>query len=247
MRFLVFTLYAPIGSFGEIAVGERRMSWVRPGRSATLGLVAAAQGIERGDEQAHRRLESGLYYAVRTDASGRPFVDWHTAQTPKARKGRRFATRREELESDDLNTVLSTREWRTDACFTVVLWPRPESTLNLEEIARALRNPSFVLYLGRKSAPLGLPLNPEIVEAPTYLQAFEARRPTNEERRILRHVRDSGEWRSVIAVDDDAPEAPEESRGASRRERRRDALVSRARWQFADRQERIVMHETGQA
>ena len=247
MRFLVFTLYAPMGSFGEIAVGERRMSWARPGRSAVLGLVAAAQGIERGDEQVHRRLESGLYYAVRTDAPGRPLMDYHTAQTPKARKGRSFATRREELESDDLNTVLSTREWRTDACFTVLLWPRPESALDVTEIARALRNPSFVLYMGRKSAPLGLPLNPEIVEAPNYLRAFEARRPTDEERRVLRHVRGSGEWRGVIAVDDDAPEAPEESRRASRRERRRDALVSRTRWQFADRQERIVMQETGQA
>ena len=50
MRFLLFTLYAPMGSFGEIAVGERRMSWARPGRSAILGLVAAAQGVDRADE-----------------------------------------------------------------------------------------------------------------------------------------------------------------------------------------------------
>ena len=131
VRFLVFTLYAPMGSFGEIAVGERRMSWARPGRSAILGLVAAALGIERGLMMRRtERLEAGLYYAVRTDAPGQPLIDWHTAQTPKARKGRSFATRREELESDDLNTVLSTREWRTDTCFTVVLWPRPESTLD---------------------------------------------------------------------------------------------------------------------
>ena len=97
MRFLLFTLYAPMGSFGEIAVGERRMSWARPGRSAILGLVAAAQGVERTDETAHQRLEAGLYYAVRTDAPGRPLLDYHTAQTPKARKGRTFATRQEEL------------------------------------------------------------------------------------------------------------------------------------------------------
>ena len=89
MRFLLFTLYAPMGSFGEIAVGERRMSWARPGRSAILGLVAAAQGVERTDETAHQRLEAGLYYAVRTDAPGRPLLDYHTAQTPKARKGQR--------------------------------------------------------------------------------------------------------------------------------------------------------------
>ena len=56
MRFLVFTLYSPLGSFGEIAVGERRMSWARPGRSAVLGLVAAALGYERTEEAAHQEL-----------------------------------------------------------------------------------------------------------------------------------------------------------------------------------------------
>ena len=137
MHFLLFTLYAPMGSFGEIAVGERRMSWARPGRSAVLGLIAAAQGIERTDEAAHRNLEAGLYYAVRTDAPGRPLMDYHTAQTPKGRRGRTFATRREELEADDLNTVLSSREWRADACFTVALWPRLGEAVDLNEMAGA--------------------------------------------------------------------------------------------------------------
>ena len=242
MHFLIFTLYAPMASFGEIAVGERRMSWARPGRSAVLGLVAAALGIERADENAHQRLESSLYYAVRTDAPGRPLVDYHTAQTPKARRGRRFATRREELESDDLNTVLSTREWRTDSCFTVVLWPRPESTLDLEEIAAALRNPCFVLYVGRKSAPLGLPLNPEIVETDTFMDALDARPPSNEEQHILRHSRVPGAEQHAIAFDHDAPGAP----STTRLERRRDAVASRVRWQFADRLEHVSTAETGE-
>ena len=243
MRFLVFTLYAPMGAFGEIAVGERRMSWARPARSAILGLVAAAQGIERADENSHRRLESGLYYAVRTDVPGRPLIDYHTAQTPRARKGRRFATRREELESDNLNTVLSTREWRADSCFTVVLWSRPDSSLDVEEMAGALRNPCFVLYVGRKSAPLGLPLNPEILEADTFMDAFEARLPNDEESRVLRRIRIPGAARREIAFDDDAPEAPDDSR----LERRRDAVVSRSRWQFTDRLERVVADETDEA
>ncbi len=243
MRVLLFTLYAPMGSFGEIAVGERRMSWARPGRSAVLGLVAAAQGIERTDEGAHRRLESGLYYAVRTDAPGRPLIDYHTAQMPKARKGRTFATRREELESDDLNTVLSTREWRADTCFTVALWPRPGETVDLGEIAGALQRPRFVLYVGRKSAPVGLPLNPEIIEADTFMAALAARQPNAEEQRVLQSVFVVGAARGAIAFDHDAPDAPAESRI----ERRRDAVASRARWQFTDRLERIVAVEGSEA
>ena len=243
MRFLVFTLYAPMGAFGEIAVGERRMSWARPGRSAILGLVAAAQGIERASEDAHQRLESGLYYAVRIDAPGRPLIDYHTTQTPKAHKDRKFATRREELKIDDLNTVLSVREWRADACFTVILWPRPDSTVDLDEIAGALRNPCFVLYVGRKSAPLGLPLNPEFIDADSFMSAFEARLPSDEEQKVLRRIRAPGAERRDIAFDDDAPEPPAHSRG----ETRRDAIASRARWQFADRLERIATDETNEA
>ena len=240
MRFLLFTLYAPMGSFGEIAVGERRMSWARPGRSAVLGLVTAALGIDRTDEAAHRNLETGLHYAVRTDAPGRPLIDYHTAQTPKARRGRVFATRREELESDDLNTVLSSREWRADACFTVALWPRLGKVVDLDAIASALRRPRFALYVGRKSAPLGLPLNPEIIEADTFEAAFHARQPNEEERRVLQSIHVDGVASGMIAFDHDAPGAP----SAVRIERRRDAVLSRTRWQFADRLEAVIVPES---
>ena len=243
MQFLLFTLYAPLASFGEIAVGERRMSWARPGRSAILGLVAAALGTEREDEAAHQRLEVGLYYAVRTDAPGRPFIDYHTAQTPKARKGRTFATRREELESGDLGTVLSAREWRTDACFTVALWPRPGSSVELDAIADALLRPHYVLYMGRKSGPLGLPLKPEIVEADSFMDALDARRQNDEERSVLRRIHIDGVEEGVIAFDHDAPGAPADTRV----ERRRDAVASRARWQFSDRLERVAIRERGDA
>ena len=237
MRFLLFTLYAPMGSFGEIAVGERRMSWARPGRSAVLGLVAAARGVERTDEDAHRNLEKGLWYAVRTDAPGRPFLDYHTAQTPKARKGRTFATRREELGSGDLNTVLSSREWRSDACFTVCLWPRGRDAVDLDELAGVLRRPRFTLYLGRKSAPLGLPLDPAVIEADSFLDAFDKRQPNAEETEVLKHLRGrDAAPATMIAFDHDAPGA-----GADARiERRRDAIVSRTRWQFADRLEGVM-------
>lgn len=243
MSFLLFTLYAPMASFGEIAVGERRMSWARPGRSGVLGLVAAALGIERTDEAGHRRLDGALHYAVRTDASGRPLLDYHTAQTPRARKGRNFGTRREELGAEGLNTVLSVREWRTDACFTIVLWPRHGHAVDLEEIASALRQPRFVLYLGRKSAPLGLPLRPEIVEAETFMAALAGRRPNAEEQSALQSVDSDGAGGGEIAFDDDAPGAPTEVRV----ERRRDAVASRARWQFADRLEGVVLPERNSA
>ena len=243
MRYLVFTLYAPIGSFGDIAVGERRMSWARPGRSAILGMLAAAQGFERENEDAHQKLESGLFYAVRTDAPGRPLIDYHTAQSPKARRGRRYATRREELESDDLNTILSTREWRMDSYFTVALWLRPDSHLDLEVIMNSLCRPRFALYVGRKSGPPGLPLNPEIIEADTFMDAFDARNPNEIELEVLEHIRSSSAMQCSIAFDEDVQPAPTNTRV----ERRRDALVSRTRWQFTDRLEHVLVEESGES
>lgn len=236
MRILLFTLYAPMASFGEIAVGERRMSWARPSRSAIMGLVAAATGVDRSDEASHQTLEASLFYAVRTDAPGRPMIDYHTAQAPKARKGRTFATRQKELAPDDLNTVLSTREWLTDACFTVALWARPNAEVDLDGIAKALRHPHFTLYAGRKSAPLGLPLNPAIVEADTFASALEARQPNEEERAVVTTAHSGSSLKVELAFDHDAPGAPEEARV----ERRRDAVVSRSRWQFGDRLEGVV-------
>ncbi|MDD9985160.1 MAG: type I-E CRISPR-associated protein Cas5/CasD [Spirochaetaceae bacterium] len=236
MRVLLFTLYAPMGSLGEIAVGERRMSWTRPSRSAVFGLVAAALGIERADEAGHRHLETGLYFAVRTDATGRPFMDYHTAQTPRARKGRSFATRRQEVMSGDAYTILSSREWLADPCFTVSLWPRPNGGVDLEEVGVALRRPRFALYLGRKSAPLGLPLNPVIVEAQTFMDAFSVRQRSDTEHDVLERIRGGDATELIVAFDQDAPGAPADAR----LERRRDAIVSRQRWQFADRLEGVA-------
>ena len=114
MRFLAFTLAAPLASFGAIAVGERRPSWDRPAKSAVLGLVAGALGVTRDDADAHRALADDFLYAVRVEdfdqrAPGRPFTDYHTAQTAPSKRGRRFATRRDELSVQDRETILTRR------------------------------------------------------------------------------------------------------------------------------------------
>ena len=240
MQFLLFTLYAPMASFGEIAVGERRMGWARPGRSAVFGLVAAAHGWERTDRAAHENLEASLHYAVRTDAPGRSFRDYHTAQTPRARRGVVYETRRQELASADLNTVLSTREWRTDAFFTACLWPREGRTVDFPEMASTLRQPRFVPYLGRKSAPLGLPLNPAVMEADTLVEAFGKRQASPEEAEVLAQLVSPGSDHRQIAFDGSAPPQLVGGNGGIREEKRRDAVVDRERWQFADRVERVM-------
>ncbi len=217
------------------------MGWTRPGRSAVLGLTAAAMGIERSEEDAHRDLQTTLHYAVRIDSPGVPLIDYHTAQTPRQRRGQSFRTRKDELSADILNTVLSSREWRADTYFTVALWARQGCLVDLDGMARAMRHPQFALYVGRKSAPLGLPLNPAIVEADTFLHALDGRVPSELESSILRRIQSSDSRLRVVASDLDAPGIPENFR----RERRRDAVSSRSRWQFHDRDEAVFSWNRG--
>jgi CRISPR system Cascade subunit CasD len=55
-QYLVFQLHGPMASWGVDAPGEVRHSHELPSRSALLGLLAAALGIRREEEQRLKRL-----------------------------------------------------------------------------------------------------------------------------------------------------------------------------------------------
>jgi CRISPR system Cascade subunit CasD len=242
MRFLAFTLTAPLASFGSIAVGELRPSWDRPAKSAVLGLIAGALGITRDDADAHRVLANDFFYAVRVEdfsvrTPRRMMADYHTAQTAPTQRGRRFATRRDELSAAKLETILTRREYRTDCCFTALVWSGAASRFNLEQIAAALRAPVFTPYLGRKSCPLMLPMTPRIVEAEEPLEAFRVYDGGESEGAIrFRKERHATAMPRSIALD----AAASASSNQGRLEKRRDAIVHRTRWQFGLREEVIV-------
>jgi CRISPR system Cascade subunit CasD len=238
--FLTFTLAAPLASFGPIAVGERRASLERPSKSAVLGLVAGALGVERGDDEAHAALAREHFYGVRTEnmkvrSPRRLMTDYHTAQTPPQSRNRRFTTRREELaDKQKLGTILSYREYRGDCSFSVALWPRVSALhFTLERLAEALRKPVFVPYAGRKSCPLMLPMQPLIIEADHVREAFEQRDAICESQ--LAFLQRYGLFAMPHALALDAESADAATTG--RRERHRDQILSRRRWQFRLRDE----------
>lgn len=242
MRFLAFTLAAPLASFGAIAVGERRPSWDRPAKSAVLGLVAGALGLTRDDADAHCALAENYLYAVRIEdfeaRAPRPFTDYHTVQTAPSKRGRRFATRRNELSAEKLETILTRREYRTDCCFTALLWTQfAVPRFALDVIAKALCAPRFTPYLGRKSCPLMLPMAPRFVEASDPLEAFRLHDGTESERagRFREERRATSKPRYVAM---DAAARALASQG--RLEKRRDAVIHRGRWQFGLREEAVL-------
>ena len=179
MNYLVFRLYGPMASWGEIAVGESRHTAVYPGKSALLGLLGAALGIDREDDDAQQSLNSGYRLAVKLLSSGQLLKDYHTAQAPDSVGKFQYRTRRDELVAgkDRLGTVLSSREYRTDSQAIVAVAQTDTAQWSLDELLQALQKPKFHLYLGRKSCPLAAPLNAQIVEADNFRTALDLYQP----------------------------------------------------------------------
>lgn len=166
MEYLVFRLYGPLASWGETAIGEARPSGFYPSRSALLGLVAATMGVERDDAVGLEQLRVSLGFAVKTHVHGDLLRDYHTAQMPSRSKAAHYRTRRDELAiaKEQLNTVLSSRDYRMDGVWVVAVWLKQPSQLTLESLEGKLRKPVFTPYLGRKACPLALPLMAQRVE-----------------------------------------------------------------------------------
>lgn len=232
MEHLVFQLYGPMAAWGEIAVGERRASSAQPSKSAIVGLVGAALGIHREEEEQHRSLGDTYGMAVRINARGELLRDYHTTQAPTAKDGRTYYTRKDEIAAEKLHTILSQRDYRVDSCYTVALWKqRDNEPYTLKEIGEALAYPQFILYLGRKSCPLAVPICAQVVDAETLLEAFSQ---TTFPGDMLDGL-PVGEMEEYMWEKHPAPGLE-----ASMVYPRRDRVLSRHRWQFSERDEYYV-------
>lgn len=168
-EFLVFTLVGPMGSFGDLAGHERRGSGAWPARSAVLGLVGAALGVQREDVTAQEIL-TRWRVAVSILSRSAAFRDFHTVQTVPTARIKRPNSRREALEALQVgdNPVITRRDYCSDCAFGVALW----GGNGLATVAEALARPCFTPYLGRKSCPLSAPMAPQVVESASPIEAL---------------------------------------------------------------------------
>lgn len=235
--YLLFRLYGAMAAWGDVAVGEHRPSHTHPGRSAILGMLAAAKGVRREDELLQQGLAGGYGLAVASDVMGVPLRDYHTVQVPPQQRKTVYRTRRDELDAEKLNTLLSSRDYRTDVLHRVCLWVQdPSPPFSLEALKDALERPAFALYLGRKCCPLALPLEPQVLRAASVREAFAAA-TFNDELLTAELARDevAYHWDDV----DHAGMTP------TKTFTRRDQAYSRRRWQFVDRQEQFRSEQRG--
>jgi len=229
MKYLLFRLYGPMCSWGDIAVGEIRPSFIHPSKSAILGFVAGALGIRRNEEKKHCQLAEVLGFAVLVESIGALLPDYHTAQVPSGNVRR--CTRKDELLGDrsEFNTILSTREYRVDGVYTIALWEQGQSEGGLDGIVNALIHPVFVPYLGRKSCPPALPFEPQVIEAVSLKEALGRGHFLDSEHLGLKPCG------SRMLFWDECDHAGIEHQHIFER---RDIPLSRNRWQFDVRKER---------
>ncbi|MCV6590525.1 MAG: type I-E CRISPR-associated protein Cas5/CasD [Marinobacterium sp.] len=236
MDYLVFRLYGPLASWGEIAVGETRRSALYPGRSALLGLLGAALGIRREDEKAQQALAGGYQFGCKLLNSGSLLRDYHTTQVPDSVGKQAYRTRRDELitGAERLGTILSSRDYRCDSKLLVAIQATAQAPHSLAELAEALRRPKFQLSLGRKACVLAAPVMPEPVQADDLKSALDSYPHTQ----LLAREWDDQRWlpgnEAIYTWEGEhhALSAVEDLSTAQQLSRY-DQPVSRRRWQFA--------------
>lgn len=142
MAVLLLRLAGPMQSWGTQSRFTHRDTDLEPSKSGVTGLLCAATGKPRDDLAAIKEL-AGLKMGVRVDRQGTLKRDYHTAQNvAKAGGGIKPAE-------------LSDRFYLSDACFLVALLGEHKL---LKDIDGFLANPTWQLYLGRKSFVPGLPV-----------------------------------------------------------------------------------------
>lgn len=149
-QVLVLRLGGPLQAWSSSSRYNRRETDSIPTKSGVLGLLAAAQGRRRSDP-----IEDllDLRMGVRVDQPGTLLPDYHTISSLAGEpllsasvgsQGKQKAT------SPKKYTHVTQRFYLQNACFVAAI-EGPETLI--QNLAEAVCNPAFPLFLGRRSCP----------------------------------------------------------------------------------------------
>ena len=142
MSTLLLRLTGPMQSWGTTSRFDQRDTGKEPSKSGVIGLLAAAMGIDRADWEKLEPLIQ-LKMGVRHDRPGILRKDYQTAGCSDS------DTIIKADGSPSKDGVVSERYYLADAAFLVGL--EGDDRKILEQAHNKLRNPQWVLGLGRKS------------------------------------------------------------------------------------------------
>jgi CRISPR system Cascade subunit CasD len=167
MNGFLLHLKGPMMSFGDKGFGQIREAGGYPSRSVVLGIIAAAIGIGRNDERL-LELHRSLRVHVAAIMPGDPGIDYHIVQPMEYEEESLYLHRRRR---EDVSSVITWREYLYDAHFMAVV-EGDDSDL-VEQCRQALRSPVYTAYLGRRSCPPSLPLQPHAIGNGTIDEEFQ--------------------------------------------------------------------------
>lgn len=134
---LLMCFDAPMQSWGTVASRFTvRDTALEPTKSGVIGLLAAALGVSRDDDEQLATL-AHLRMGVRVDREGLVESDYHTAQNVPNTAG------------SGRKTVVSHRYYLADALFLVGV--ESDDRRLIEELDTALRRPRWPIFFGRKA------------------------------------------------------------------------------------------------
>ena len=137
MSVLLMQLAGPVQSWGASARFARRTTEPAPTKSGVIGLLAAALGRERSADIADL---AALRFGVRVDQRGIPVRDYQTAHQFLGGK----------------SLPVSERFYLADAVFVAAVEGDAEL---IDTLLGALRRPTFLPYLGRRSCAPARPID----------------------------------------------------------------------------------------
>lgn len=180
MGTLLLKLAGPLQSWGADSRFTERKTRHEPTKSGIVGLLASALGRRR--EEPIEDLAS-LPIAVRIDQSGRYLCDFQTAHTKKFDKqSQRWIF--------DTSLPLSKRYYLTDAVFVVGV---EVADSRLDELAHAIVQPVFPLFLGRRSCPPAGKVLLDVCPGQTLIDALQNRPWEATDARLIELNRDKSQ------------------------------------------------------
>lgn len=149
-------LDGPLQSWGVTSRFVIRDTADVPSKSGVLGLICAAMGLRR--EAANEWLKQpevlALKMGVRIDRPGTKFTDYHTAGAGIGMMSAKGIIKITES-TKEIETHVMRKEYLADAAFLVALWG---NTGTVADIVKAIQEPVWPAFLGRKSCPPSVPV-----------------------------------------------------------------------------------------
>ena len=167
MNGFILHLQGPMMSYADKGFGQLREEGEAPSRSAVIGMVAGAMGLERGSERL-LELHNELRVHVAQISSGALLVDYHTVLTAGYKEMDPTRLRREGAKG---NPTLTWRSYHCDTHFMAFVESSNQELL--DECSRALHDPVYTAFLGRRSCPPSTPLQPKSVQGDALATVFD--------------------------------------------------------------------------